>query len=72
MSKIDDLTRLRHIRDSASEAIQFVDGCDRQSLNQNRMLALALVRLIEIMGEAELVESLQSVRSATHKFRGVK
>jgi len=52
MSKIDDLTRLKHIRDSAKEALSFVNNRTRQDLDDDRMLSLALVRLIEIMGEA--------------------
>ena len=52
MSKIDDLTRLKHIRDSAKEALSFVDNRTREDLDRDRMLSLALVRLIEIMGEA--------------------
>jgi uncharacterized protein with HEPN domain len=52
MSKIDDLTRLKHIRDSAAEALSFVNNRTREDLDHDRMLSLALVRLIEIMGEA--------------------
>jgi uncharacterized protein with HEPN domain len=52
MSKIDDLTRLKHIRDSAKEALSFVRNRTREDLDNERMLSLALVRLIEIMGEA--------------------
>jgi len=52
MSKLDDLTRLQHMRDSAVEAVQFSKAHDRQDLDQNRMLSLALVRLLEIIGEA--------------------
>jgi uncharacterized protein with HEPN domain len=52
MSKIDDLTRLKHIRDSTKEALYFVNNRTRQDLDPDRMLSLALVRLIEIMGEA--------------------
>ncbi|QFS52743.1 DUF86 domain-containing protein [Nostoc sphaeroides] len=52
MSKIDDLTRLKHIRDSAKEALSFVNNRTREDLDHERMLSLALVRLIEIMGEA--------------------
>jgi uncharacterized protein with HEPN domain len=52
MSKVDDLTRLKHIRDSAEEALFFVDNRTRGDLDHDRMLSLALVRLIEIMGEA--------------------
>jgi uncharacterized protein with HEPN domain len=52
MSKLDDLTRLKHIRDSAEEALSFVNNRTREDLDRDRMLSLALVRLIEIMGEA--------------------
>jgi len=52
MSKIDDLTRLRHIREAASEALSFVKNRTREDLDNDRMLSLALVRLIEIIGEA--------------------
>lgn len=50
MSKIDDLTRLKHIRDSAAGALSFVNNRTREDLDHDRMLSLALVRLIEIMG----------------------
>ena len=52
MSKIDNVTRLRHMRDAAIEAQGFITGCDRQTLHNNRMLVFALVRAIEIIGEA--------------------
>lgn len=52
MSKIDDLTRLKHIRDAAKEALSFVTNRTREDLDRERMLSLALVRLIEIIGEA--------------------
>ncbi len=52
MSKIDDLTRLKHIRDAAKEALFFVSNRTREDLDNDRMLSLALVRLIEIVGEA--------------------
>ena len=52
MSKIDNLTRLKHIRDSTKEALFFVENRTRKDLDNERMLSLALVRLIEIIGEA--------------------
>ncbi len=52
MPKIDDLTRLKHIRQAAIEAINFMANRTRDDLDNERMLSLALVRLIEIMGEA--------------------
>lgn len=52
MSKIDDVTRLMHIRDAALKAISFAANQSRESLDSDRMLALALVKEIEIIGEA--------------------
>lgn len=47
-----DVNRLRHMLDAASEAIQYGAGKNRDDLIHNRVLALALVRCIEIIGEA--------------------
>ncbi|MGB3494951.1 MAG: HepT-like ribonuclease domain-containing protein [Elainellaceae cyanobacterium] len=47
-----DTVRLRHMLDAAQKAIQFTQGCSRQDLNDSEMLALAIVRLVEILGEA--------------------
>lgn len=60
--KNDDLTRLKHIRDAARQALEFVSNSEREDLNNNKMLSLALVRLIEIMGEAarHISESCQN------------
>lgn len=52
MSKIDDLTRLKHIRDAVMITIDFIKGRNRDDLDNDQMLSLALVRLIEIIGEA--------------------
>lgn len=38
--------------EAAEEAVGFIAGKDRESLDDDRMLALALVRSIEIIGEA--------------------
>ena len=48
----DDQTRLRHIVDAARQAIAFVEGRRPSELETDRMLSLALVRLLEIIGEA--------------------
>ncbi len=48
----DDLIRLRHMLDAAEEAIGFAQGRERRDLDQDRRLALALVKEIEIIGEA--------------------
>ena len=47
-----DMVRLRHVRDAAREAVHFVEGRSRADLENNRMLNLALVQLLEIIGEA--------------------
>lgn len=51
MSK-DDSVRLRHMQDSAREAVELIQGKSRSDLDTNRVLSLALVRLLEILGEA--------------------
>jgi uncharacterized protein with HEPN domain len=48
----DDLVRVRHILDAAREATAFVEGRSRTDLAADRMLNLALVRLLEVIGEA--------------------
>ena len=52
MSKIDDLTRLRHMIDASKEAVVFLTGKSKAELLRDRLLSLALVRLLEIVGEA--------------------
>ena len=48
----EDRIRLQHMRDAAIEAIAFANGRSREDLNADRMLSLALVREIEVIGEA--------------------
>ncbi len=48
----DDVTRMRHMLDAAKEAVGFMQGCDRSALERNRVLALGLLKSIEIVGEA--------------------
>jgi len=50
--QLDDRVRLRHILDAAQEASNFVAGKSRGDLDRDRMLALSLIKLIEIVGEA--------------------
>ncbi len=44
--------RLLHIRDAAQAAISFLDGKSPDDLAANIMLRFALVRAVEIIGEA--------------------
>ena len=46
----DDGVRLRHMRDASREAVGFAKGKHRADLNDDRMLAFALVKAIEIVG----------------------
>ena len=48
----EDLVRLRHMLDAARKAVKFSRGRPRDDLDSNEMLSLALVRLLEIIGEA--------------------
>jgi len=52
MTQHDDMVRLQHMQDHALEAVDMIGGRSRSDLDQERMLELALVRLIEIIGEA--------------------
>jgi len=47
-----DLIRLRHMLDAAKESIHFTRNKTRSSLDTDRKLVLALIKSIEIIGEA--------------------
>lgn len=48
----DDAIRIRHMLDAAREVIEFTQGRTRADLDVDRLLVLALVKDIEIIGEA--------------------
>jgi len=48
----DDAIRLRHMLDAAREALSFTRGRSRVDLDADRQLVLALVKEVEIIGEA--------------------
>lgn len=52
MSRHKTIVRLRHMLDHAKEAIIMVKEKTRADLDTDRKLNLALVRLLEIIGEA--------------------
>jgi len=52
MSRRDDEVRLGHMLDHAVEAVEMCRACTRADLDSDRKLNLALVRLIEVVGEA--------------------
>ena len=76
MPKPDDSTRLHHMLDAARDAVQFTQGRSRRSLHTNKMLELALTRLLEIIGEAarEISGELQAAypETAWHKMSGMR
>ncbi len=47
-----DIIRLRHMFDAAKEAASFIQEEERASLDVDRKLVLALMKSIEIIGEA--------------------
>lgn len=47
-----DLIRFRHMLDSANALLGFVDGKTRKHLNIDRMFSNAVIRELEILGEA--------------------
>ncbi len=61
--RAEDIVRLRHMIEAAEQAMQFVAGRGSTDLATDRMLQFALVRAIEIIGEAATKVS-DEVRSA--------
>lgn len=52
MTQRKDITCIRHMLDHAIEAVEMADRHNRSELDTDRKLNLALVRLVEIIGEA--------------------
>ena len=49
---VDDDTRMQHIHEAAREALELMGDASRNDLDSDRKLSLAVVRLLEIIGEA--------------------
>lgn len=47
-----DRVRLHHMLDAATKTLAFTQGRTRQDLDTDELLMLAILRLIEILGEA--------------------
>jgi uncharacterized protein with HEPN domain len=62
--RAEDRVRLRHMVEAAESAVQFLAGRQRADLDQDRMLLFAVVRAIEILGEAASQVSAET--RATH------
>ncbi len=52
MSRHETLVRIHHMLDHAREAVAMSVGKTREDLDSDRKLNLALVRLLEVVGEA--------------------
>lgn len=52
MSQHDAMVRLQHMHDYASEAIELLGELSIEQVESDRVLQLALVRLVEVVGEA--------------------
>jgi uncharacterized protein with HEPN domain len=52
--KSHDLVRVKHMIEAVDEAIGFAQSKKRGDLNKDRMLTVALMREIEVVGEAAL------------------
>ena len=48
----DDAVRVRHMVDAMESALRFAKGRERADLDTDEMLLFALVRAVEIVGEA--------------------
>ena len=60
----EDRVRLRHMIEAAEAAVQFLTGRQRIDLDEDRMLLFAVVRAIEVLGEA--ASQLSAETRATH------
>lgn len=63
MRENEDYVRLRHMLDAAEKAMDYTRDRSREDLEMDDMLSLAVVRLLEIIGEAAKSVS-QQVRVA--------
>lgn len=63
MTLHDPMIRMKHMRDHAVEAVELLGDKTLECLHNDRVLQLALVQLIEIVGEAAARVSTQ-VRAA--------
>ena len=52
MSRHESHLRMRHMLTNAREAVSLSQGRSRADLDNDRLLNLALVRLLEVAGEA--------------------
>jgi uncharacterized protein with HEPN domain len=63
MTQPRDDDRIAHIVEAAEQAIAFTHGRTRADLDDDRMLQLALTKLVEVVGEAAKVAGLRRSRA---------
>ena len=52
MSRHDPRVAMHHMRDHAAEALDLLGDKSDEAIEQDRVLQLALIRLVEVVGEA--------------------
>lgn len=52
MKPLDDSVRINHMLEAARKAVKLIKGKSRHALDEDETLALAITRLLEIIGEA--------------------
>ena len=62
----EDRIRLHHMIEAAQAALRFMAGRPRADLDHDQMLLFAVVRAIEIVGEAATRVSIEARDSAPH------
>jgi uncharacterized protein with HEPN domain len=62
--RAEDRVRLHHMVEAGESAVQFVAGRQRGDLDTDRLLLFALVRAIEVLGEA--ASQISEETRATH------
>ena len=62
---LHDRVRLRHALDAMNAAMEFAAGRKRSDLDSDQMLLFALVRAIEIVGEACVIASSTPISIST-------
>lgn len=55
-----DRVRLQHMLDAALEVMEFAQGCTRESLHSSKLLSRAILRDLEVIGEAASRVSAES------------
>lgn len=68
----NDLIRLKHMLEAAHDCLEFANNRDRKDLETDKMLSFAIIRALEIFGEAaaNMSKSLQQ-KHPNIQWRGI-